>query len=222
MPEDDVEQERERLESSEASQDDDAGSFEEEISPATEQLEEFVRSDGAGLLNMVLDRHLSGPLTEQTFKITRDAGMLVMGEAGFGLISWVSSNPDRAAALETLDLSQEAKSWLTGIVALYGDRLNDALHMSDVIASRKDDWEAFGRRIRVDPRSGDFEITTEIQKFNGEKLTLQAGLPSAVRLAERVLATLISVDDLSSVEDDDRQDLLDALEAVRERLVGAG
>jgi hypothetical protein len=198
--------------------DDTSGGEQSGVVAAIEQIEAFVESDSVEVLETVLDRHLAGPITEETFRVVRDAGMLIMGDDGFGLVTWVASKPEQARALRALELSPAARSWLKGIIAVYGNRLNQALHRSDVLASKRDDWEGFGWNLRVDPNSGEYEINIEIQKYNGEKLALKTGLLSAVRLAEQALEPLMSVDSLSSVEEEDRQGLLEALDAVREKL----
>jgi hypothetical protein len=190
----------------------------EEFSPAVEQVEQFASSERSSLLERVLDRHLSSPLNEDSFKVARDAGMLVMGQAGFGLIVWIAAKSNRSEAIEVFQFSPETKLWVTGLVALYGDRLKEALHQSDVLASRKDDWEEFSSRVLVNPQDGEREITIEIAKFNGEKLVIEAGLTSVARLAERTLTVLAGVDDLSAIEDEDREELLRVLNAIRGKL----
>lgn len=183
-----------------------------------EQLEGYVDSE-SDALERALDRHFRGPITHETFEAMRDAGMLVLGEDGFGMIIWIASRADRSAAVESFDFSSKVRLWVKGLVAAYGGEINRALHLSDVAASRRDDWEAFGRTVRIDPSTGDYEITTEIQRFDGQRFMLRAGLPSAARLASHTLTTVLAVPSLQSLENEDRQELLEALDAVRERLL---
>lgn len=194
----------------------------EETSAAVREIEAFLESGLVESLEKALDRHLSGPVTEETFRVARDAGMLIVGEAGFGAVIWVVSKHEPAKALEALDMSTAAQKWFKEIIAVYGERLRQALHNSDVVASKKDDWEAFGWDLRINPRDGEYEITTEIQKYNGEKLVINAGLPSAVRLAERTLEPLAGVESLNAVSATDREALATTLDAVREKLAASG
>jgi|GEM_PF-4079458 len=193
--------------------DDEAG-----VVNATAQIEAFVSSGSSEVLEKVLDRHLVAPLTEETFRAVRDAGMLVMGDDGFSIVVWVASRQDKEKALEALELSEAARDWFKGVIAIYGHRLNRALHMSDVLASRRDDWESFGWSVRVNPANGEHEMNAEIQKYNGEKLMVTAGLPSVIRLASRVLEPLTEIENLDPVDEEDRDELLAAVEIVRRKL----
>lgn len=172
------------------------------------ELEEFAKSsDRVALLLQVLERGLSGDPDETTFGNVRDSGILLAGGSGFSGLVWASDDRDIGSNIKSLELSPDAEQCVTKILALHGPNLRAALHKSDVPASRGDDWEGFAQTIHWDELNEEHVVSTEIVKFNGEALTITAGLPSAIRLIGRMASSLSRVRSFNSLADADRTKL---------------
>ena len=180
---------------------------------AAEQINSFVESDRVKTLLEALDHHLAGEIDRDTYEEIGGAGILLVGDAGFGAIVWVADG-DSHEKIEMLDLSPVAKDLVTKICALYGSRLKQAYKLSEVFENKADDWESFGRRAYRIITGDGYRVETEIIKFNGETFTLSAGLPSAVRLAVQTLKTLLIINDFDSLEERDQTRLKEMLEEV--------
>lgn len=191
----------------------------DDASAAAEQLNAFAGSKNVQTLLESLEHHLSSEITKRSYGEIWDSGSLLIGSAGFGAIIWASED-DSPEKIEALDLSPEAGDLVTRICALYGSRLKRAFELSDLFANKADDWESVKRQVFRDVKDEGYLIKTIITKRNGEKVILSGGLSSAARLAWQTLRTLLAVDDLSTLEDEDRERLQTILDEVAVKLRG--
>lgn len=136
----------------------------------SDELEAFATSDRIDLLLEAFAHNMPAKLDEDTFSNVREPGVLLVGEHGFRGLLWAADARDLASGIGSLNLSSEAEECVTRIIALYGPKLRTALHLSDVPASRKDDWDRFSSNVFWDEKKNEHVITTEIVKYNGEEL----------------------------------------------------
>jgi hypothetical protein len=184
---------------------------------AAEQLNTFAESGKAKTLLDAFDHHFGGEFSQSTYEDIWDSGSLLVGAEGFGAIAWAADDDSREK-IDLLNLTPGAEELVIHICALYGSRLKRAYQLSKLFEKRGDDWESYGRRIYRLVTGEGYLIETSITKYNGEKLTLSGGLPSVLRLAAQALKTLVVIDDLSEIEDRDREQLKEFLDAVATKL----
>jgi len=187
--------------------------------PGLKALDELAADPArAEFFQEVLSKYLDHGVVGSTYDdLSFGVSALVPSEA-LAVLTWLSQPGSQSVEerLESLQAREETDAFLRRTVALFGPRLSEALFSADRAAPQKDDWLSFSSRVTQDLESGEFILSTRIEKFNGEALFIEGDAISMTRFARQALRALGKVDDPSAFPAAETESLVDAWERFSE------
>lgn len=143
-------------------------------------------------IEVVIREHTRQEITPATLRtIYQGLELYLEGEALdylFGIL--VSSDDPRYVEQAKIHVTAQTWGWLRRLIALYGSVMQEANAVSN---ANPDSWRVVNRRAFFDAVTGNWGVSLEIVKYNGERITLDEVPGSALFLAGAIVDTLNSV-----------------------------
>ncbi|MEJ2211889.1 MAG: hypothetical protein P8129_23045 [Anaerolineae bacterium] len=176
----------------------------------TQALQQALAQDPslATQIEIVLREHTHDTLTTNTMRVLYEGLKLFLPEEALDYLLGILIDGEDQRFIEQAQAQATPQTWiwLRRLLALYGSKVREA---NAIVNANPNAWRVVNRRAYYDAVTHTWGVSLEVEKYNGDRLSLDEVPGSALLLAEAI------VDTLTNVPDEVAPDLLTAEEVER-------
>jgi hypothetical protein len=141
-------------------------------------------------IEVIIREHLQGEATPATINTLLQTLNLYLDDACARYLLTMLTKRDDAPYLEQVKKAQTSAgtwNWIRRLLALYGNGLQEA---NAIGGMDEGSWRTINRRVYYDVVIGQWGVSLDLIKYNGERITLSETIPSVLSLVNGLLDTL--------------------------------